>query len=480
MDTAAPPNLAALLERLARQLDTSSEVTRDLLRQLGELTGRPLALTPAELAAVVEQYRRLGAAQPQRFELLRLLAAAASHESLAAFVELLVADPPTDAQGATMAFVPLFQRPDWPVDAVFPTLLSALEHTTVAAVILDLANYVTRQKRVAEHPGKPRVAELAALLGQVVALLGSIEERPQNFARTAQELTAKVTEALSLVVTLCDALGLIGDPSVAGKLYQARELRHRRIRVEAGAALARLGDKTGVESLVELAAEPVVRSRVLAYLEELDAIAQVKPEHCTPAAQAVGLLAAWLAQPIRYGVGPIAIEVVDQRTQFWPGYEQPCECFLIRYSLPISEPFLSGIGIVGPMLSAATHLDLADLAPEMIYAYYAGASVEHELIDETPVDKLPSDLLVDWTHLKPQLEQAELSEIQLLASGRFFEYRHWIAHAVHDGHRVAAITDGENLTWYPLSDRPRSLAAADWYSVHKGRVILETFNPRGS
>jgi hypothetical protein len=479
MDTTSNTSLTALVARLARQLDTSSETTQDLLRQLGQLTGRPLALSDAEAATIVEQYRRLGSSHTHRYELLRVLAAAATPSSLATFTQLVVDDPPVDAQGATFAFVPLFQRSDWPVDAVFPAVLPALAHTAVAAVLIDLANYVTRQKRVDTHPAKARVEQLAGLLGQVVGTLGRIEERPQEFAKSAQELTAKVTEALSLVVTLCDALGLIGDPAVAGKLYQARELRHRRIRVEAGAALARLGDKTGVETLVELAAEPVVRSRALAYLEELNELPQAKPEHCTPSAQAVGLLAAWLAQPIRYGVGPIAIEVVDQRTQFWPGYEQPVECFLIRYTMPIGEPPLSGIGIVGPLTSAATHLDLADLSPEMIYAYYVGASVEHELIDETPVDKLPAELLVEWTHLKPALEQAGLSALQLLAHGRFFEYQHWVAEARHDGNRVVIVADGENLGVYPINDRPRSLGPSDWYAIHKGRVVLETFNPAG-
>lgn len=476
MSTATSP-VAALLERLSRQFDTSSEISLGLLRQLGELTSSRPTLSPAEIASLAEQYRRLGAVHPLRYELLRVLAATASADSLATFAQLVVADPPGDSQAATMAFVPLFQRLDWPVEELFPSLLEALGHSHVSAVLLDLTNFLVRQKRVAVHPAKPRVEQLATLLGQVVGLLGQIEERPQEFARSPQELTNKVTEALSLVVALCDALGLIGDPLVCGKLYQARELRHRRIRVEASAALARLGDPSGITTLVEMAAEPVVRTRALAYLEELNELSKVAPEHCTAAAQAVGLIAAWLAQPLRYGVGPIACEVVDQRRLYWPGSAEPQECFLVRYTMPMGEPPLTGIGLVGPTVTSAMHVDWSDFPPEVIYGYYAGEGVEHESIVELPVDKLSHDQLAAWTQVKPQLEQAGLSELRLIGWGRFFEYQHWIATATHEDRPVVIVFDGNRVAWYPLFERPRSPGPADWYAIHKGRVILDTFNP---
>ena len=66
-------------------------------------------------------------------------------------------------------------------------------------------------------------------------------------------------EGVSLAVSLCDALALIGDASSTARLREAHEIRHRRLRVEAAAALARLGDEEGEKSLIELAAEPVAR-----------------------------------------------------------------------------------------------------------------------------------------------------------------------------------------------------------------------------
>lgn len=474
------PIVPELVQRIAQQLDTSSELTHELLAQLGRATTVRVELTPECIIQIEQQYCRLGAEHTRRFELLRVLAAAGTADALAVFTRFVVDDPPNEAQGATLAMVPLFQRRDWPIDALFPQLLDGLKHGSTATVVLDLANFVTRQKLVSVHPAAGRVETLAELLGRVVGMLGRIEDQPQEFARLPGELTERVSEGLSLVVALCDTLGLIGDPTVSGKLYQARELRHRRIRVEASAALARLGDPAGVEGLVELASEPVVRTRALAYLDELGKIDQAKPEHRTPSAQACGLLAAWLAQPLRYGLSPRSVEIVDERRLFWPGFQEPVDCFLVRYEMPIGDPPQSGIGLVGPFIAAAP-VNLADLNPEAIYAFYAGAAVEHDAIVEIAVDKLSLDQLSEWIEFKKGSLPPEFVEPQLLWWGQFFEHQYWVAQADRDGHRVLAVADSKDLkqlTWYPLSDRARALAPADWYALHKGRVMLETFNPQ--
>ena len=47
---------------------------------------------------------------------------------------------------------PLFQRRPYAAQALFPRLLDAIEHPVLAALILDLANHVTRQRSVPRHP----------------------------------------------------------------------------------------------------------------------------------------------------------------------------------------------------------------------------------------------------------------------------------------------------------------------------------------
>src|SRR6185503_9186201 len=102
-------------------------------------------------------------------------------------------------------------------------------------------------------------AELITLLGELVQTLLLLEERPDQFGDTAQELSRRVARGVALAVSLCDALALMGEQSATGKLNQALRVGHRRLRTEAAAALARLGEEAGVTELVQLAAEPVAR-----------------------------------------------------------------------------------------------------------------------------------------------------------------------------------------------------------------------------
>jgi HEAT repeat protein len=102
-----------------------------------------------------------------------------------------------------------------------------------------------------------------------VGRLARLQENPRQFAASADALNKMVSDSAGLTVALINALALIGDASVTGKLHQALELEHRGIRVEAAEALAKLGDEAGVEMLVALSGDPVVRPRVAAALEEL-------------------------------------------------------------------------------------------------------------------------------------------------------------------------------------------------------------------
>ena len=52
-------------------------------------------------------------------------------------------------------------------------------------------------------------------------------------------------DGVGLAVALCDALAQIGNKEAIGKLYQAMDLSHRRLRTEAAAALAKLGEEAG-------------------------------------------------------------------------------------------------------------------------------------------------------------------------------------------------------------------------------------------
>ncbi|MEX2119016.1 MAG: HEAT repeat domain-containing protein [Pirellulales bacterium] len=436
----------------------------------------PGRLRPQSVARMGAMYRRLADRGRISRQLLRLLAIDAARDSLVMFAELLADSPPVEAQDVLVAFAPLFQRRSSDYAALFPRLLDGLEHPTVATAVLDLSNFLARAGLVPRHPAAPRVRQLAELLGGLSTRLARVEEHPDQFADSRQALESLVSESVALIVALCDALAGIGEKWVTGKLYQALELSHRRVRTEAAAALARLGDPKGIETLVAMAAEPVVRSRALAYLDELGLLERA-PEQCrTSEARAIGDLAAWLAEPTQFGLPPQSIEVFDHCRQHWPGYSAPVDCYLVRYEYRLPAGQLWGIALAGPGTSAVL-ADLADLPPADIYAVYAGRDTEHAEITETAAADLAERERVSWEQVRSRLEVEGFSDLELIKLGRFFGEEHWIANARHGERRGVMIHDGRQTEWHPHVPGKRPLGSTEFYQLHKGRKLLRAFNP---
>ena len=79
------------------------------------------------------------------------------------------------------ALAPLFQRRRAEAATLFPRLLRALASPPLAAPVLDLANFLVREKLVPIHPAAECSAELTNLLGELVQSLIRLEERPADF-----------------------------------------------------------------------------------------------------------------------------------------------------------------------------------------------------------------------------------------------------------------------------------------------------------
>ena len=428
------------------------------------------------VASIVQLYRRLNPQSGARPQLLRTLAAAGDGDSLAAFADLLTSNPPRGEGDPALPFLPLFQQPEYAVEALFPRLLALLDQPAYAAVVLDLANFLARQGRVDEHPAAERVNQLATLLGALVQRLEQIGERPKDFASSPQELTRLVGEGVALVVPLCDALAQIGDDRVTGKLHQALGLPHRRLRTEAAAALARLGDEAGLEALVGMASEPIVRSRVLAYLSELGQLERAAEAHRSPQARAEGDVTAWLAEPAHFGSAPTSLELIDHTRLFWPGYSEQVDCYLFRFEYRLGERSHSGIALAGPV-THVVNVDLQDLPPADIYAVYAGWHAEHEDIREKAADELAPAEAAAWRAVREQLEAGGYEGVELVKAAQFFEQVHWVAAARHGGRPGVVIVSGQDAHWHPTAATRRPLGPTEVYYLHKGREILRTFNP---
>ena len=394
---------------------------------------------------------------------------------MAAFTALMIADPPGDPNIAAAIFGPLFQHRDYDPASLFPALLDGLKHISLAAAILDLSNFVTREGIVARHPASERVAEIALLLAGLVGRLGQIEGSPPAEGQPVESASRQVKEGISLAVSLCDALALIGDKSAVGKLYQALELSHRRLRAEAAAALAKLGEKAGQQALVQLAEEPVTRLRVLAYAEELGILDRVEDRFKTDQAKAEADLALWLAQPAQMGVPPSRCELVDSRQQAWPGYEEPVDCFLFRFVYEFGAATFTNIGIAGP-LTHAFAADLADLPPDDIYAAFAGWQAEHEDVYQLPVDGLSDPQRVDVLRLERRLRDAGYDAIQPHTLGFFFGDKALVATAMCQGQPGVAVADQQHCLWWPRRGSSRPIDPDVAYCIYKGRKLLRAFN----
>lgn len=436
----------------------------------------PLSIDVETRDDLLRLYQRMGADSCSRHYLLSFLVHGDATEDLRSFAELISSDPPHAAAAAATVFFPLTRSKQIDASALFPTLLDGLHHVQLAAPILDLANFFARQGMIHPHPAWERRDSLTKLLGTVVGQLGRWEENPPQDNETWQQARDQINEGIALAVSLCDTLSFIGNAETIGKLNQALQLGHRRVRVEAAAALSRLGDANGIKELVQLAAEPVSRQRVLAYAEELELLSKIDDQYTTELSRAEAELVCFLAEPTQFGMPPQHVELVDQRHQYWPGFDDPVECYLFRYEYQLAQGRYSNIGIIGPLVHALKS-DLADLPVENIYAAYAGVQAEHEEIYELELEQLSQQQQSESRYLQQLLEEAGYEDIEPSKLGIFFGETVLMGTARKDDCLGAVVADRNNLYWYPFGAKSRPLLGTDAYAIYKGRKMLELFNP---
>ncbi len=471
--------LPAQTDRLLNSILAAMVQQRRQALAPGEKRDCPAA-DPTLLKVLQQLYLQLPNRSSAKAPILTWLAASGESSQLELLVELLLDDPPDDEQQVALALSPLFLKRPLPGEAIFPKLFAAIDKPQLAAAVIDLANFLYREGMTDKHPGLALAPQLMELLGSLTHSLKLLEERPEDFAETPQQLGQRVAHSVSLAVSLCDALALIGDERAIAKLNQALSLSHRRVRTEAAAALTRFGQQAGQDALLELAAEPVARLRVLAYADELKLAAKIPPQFRTPAARAESELVVWLAEPTQFGVPPTQLELVDHRRQHWPGYTGEVDCFLFRFSYVLTledgrQRSYSNVGIAGPMAHAFT-ADLADLPPDDIYAAFAGWQAEHEDIKQYEVSRLSKAEQLEVVRLQRRLHDAGYTDIAPQQMGYFFGEKALLATATREGAAGVAVADFEDILFYPARQPRRSLGIEEAYAIYKGRKLLRAFN----
>lgn len=470
--------LAELSERSGELAESDPAILGGLLRLIHTLlirAGTP-ALIRVEPSAIRRVQFSLPAETANRHLLLHILAMMRTESSLTMLVDLLRDAPPSGWMEAGQVLSPLMQYDDWSVGAVFPALLQSLSQPALAAPVLDLANYLTRQRRVDRHPAADRVAMLNHLLGEVSSRLGAFEEDPRRFGTDVESVQTMLGEAVALAVSLCDAVGLIGDESSIAKLNQTVELRHRRVQCEAAGALARLGDEQGKKRLLELSTDPAARLRAIHYADELGFGDSVDPEQRGETATAEAEMALWLSQPQQMGVPPTGIEVVDSRRILWPSFADPIDVYLVRFEYNFGDRQYSNIGVTGPVTFALS-ADVADLPVEDIYALYAGWHAEHSDIFSVPADQFNQAQRRAVEPLQQHLDRSGFDSIQPALLGFFLDEQAAVFRAVRDGTSCLVVTDGLETIDLPVAGRLRPVSPQDMFNLYKGRKMLRTFNP---
>ena len=473
--------LDEILEGCNRQAADTSVPARTQLRCLiGELAAwlrPPLggAFSPGQLELLKSLYLQLDTDWQTSQHVLLLFSLQADEVALRILVELLVNSPPPESTAVAMALAPLFASPPANLGLLFPRLLEALAHPPIAAAILDMANYLTRKELLETHPAGDRVSHLEALLHGLNRHLEDLQELGEESEESLQQLQSRVADSIALAISLCDAMALIGSDTSAAVLRITCQRPHRRLRTEAAAALARLGDEEGCSTLLAMAAEPVVRLRVIQYAEELGIDDQLEPALVMPAARKESEMALWLSQPENVGIPPSSMRLVDQRTQYWPGFDEPVDCFLFQFCYQFANGEYQNTGIAAPR-TAAVHANLEKMAIDDIYALFAGGDVEHEEIHRWEVTDLGEQHEAERKRLGQFMEENEFVDIQPELFMQFFGDGVLVAQASQDQQDGLVVSDFMDCLWFPEKDPLRPLAAVDVLNIYTGKKLLETFN----
>ena len=433
--------------------------------------------SPESLSQINELYKICPADSPLRNHLLAMMAKLNTEDAVNLWTELICKNPPNNSDGISFAFRPLLAAELGLPPRILKQLVDeGTGNIHVAAAIYDLANHAVRSGKVVEHPASHRRDQLCELLGALVQKLAQIEEGKLPDGESPETIAATIANAVSLIVALTDALALLKEERASSNLQLAANLKHRRIQVEAAAALASLGDEWGKQKLIECAAEPSIRQRAVAYAKELGLDKQISLEYTGPIAIAESFLAMWLSLPEQMGLAPTEMKLLDQRKLYWPGYEDQIDCFLFEYRYGLGEGAHNNIGISGPATHAFT-ADLTELSAEDQYAAFAGWQTLSDEIYLIPIERAESVLAPKTAQLKKRLQEQQADSVKPEALISFFGSYALVTSVVQNAKPGTLIVEDESSQFIGAANE---MAPIDWRTaldIWKGRKLLASFNP---
>ncbi len=418
-------------------------------------------------------YRHTRPAANLRNGWLYWLAVVGSPIALTTWRDLMRDDPPECRAGIVWPFAPLLKKADLGQSELREILDLSMPHPAIASCALDLLNFRFREGLTVPHAADERIGSLAQLMGSLAQQLAAVEEGRLPANASCEQISRLVGDSVALLTSLCDAVALCQYREGEGKLRQVAALKHRRLQVEAYSALARMGFEEGREGLIQLAAEPSLRLRVLKYARELGLESRIDERFRTPEAMAASQLAMWLAEPQQMGIAPSRVEVIDRRRQFWPGFDNPIDCYLLRFEYGAGERRMANVGIVGPMVYAFDH-DISGLSFNDLYAAFAGWQVVHDELYEISMDEAYRTRGRELERQLQTLRERAFQDIQPQFVARFFGDWVLVVKASLHQNRGIAIVDDQDVTWY--IDDAVNVDPQFAYWVYRGGRLLRSFN----
>lgn len=236
-----------------------------------------------------------------------------------------------------------------------PALIDALRNplpTDFAAVaLLDLANTLSRQERLVQHPF----------------------DTPEGHARLEAWLTDSNSEHYSYAHSTAAALPFIAPEARNSLAALAMDHPNTGVQMEAAWASAYRGSTAGVTFLARLCEDANYSLMARQYLEELGHSDRVPAKALEPDFEAMAQMSRWLAHPQEFGEPPTHIEVYDTRELDWIPTNDRRRVWLLKYTYAGRNDDGTdevGLGMFGSITFALFGEATADMSPEDAYGLH--------------------------------------------------------------------------------------------------------------
>jgi hypothetical protein len=235
--------------------------------------------------------------------------------------------------------------------ALVDALRDPLPDSIAGAVLLDLANALSRQKRLEHHPYDTHAGRL----------------------RLERWLTDSNPEFFNYAHSAAAALPFIDGNTRNSLAALAMDHPNIGVQMEAAWASAYRGGTAGLTFLARMCEDPRHSLISRRYLDELGRNDRVPARALEPDFEAMATMCNWLAHPNEFGEPPTDITLYDTRELDWLPTNDRRRVWLFRYTYTGRNDDGTdevGLGMVGSITFALFGETTADMSPEDAYGIH--------------------------------------------------------------------------------------------------------------